>query len=160
MNPLAIKALGTALAVVAVFAAGWTVADWRWSAKWEAAEAARATAALQADLDARDKETSWADRVAAIDAAHTKEMTEKTHEIDALRADVDRGVKRLRVAAVCPGAKVPGSSTGSGLGDGGRAELGADARPDYYALRAGLDRLSQKLSACQAVLRGERTPAP
>jgi prophage endopeptidase len=39
------------------------------------------------------------------------------------------------------------------LGDGARAELDPAARSDYFALRAGIQRMTAQLAACQARLR-------
>lgn len=75
-------------------------------------------------------------------------------EDDGLRADVDAGRQRLHVAADCPaaGGGVPKSGAGAGMGNGARAELDPAARSDYFALRAGIQRLTAQLEACQARL--------
>lgn len=72
-----------------------------------------------------------------------------------LRADVDAGRQRLHVAAACPaaGGGVPKSGAGAGMGNGARAELDPAARSDYFALRAGIQRVTAQLAACQARLR-------
>ncbi|WP_313378018.1 lysis system i-spanin subunit Rz [Achromobacter insolitus] len=76
-------------------------------------------------------------------------------EDDGFRADVDAGRQRLHVAAACPAASggVPRSGAGAGMGNGARAELDPAARSDYFALRAGIQRITAQLQACQARLR-------
>lgn len=77
-------------------------------------------------------------------------------EDDGLRADVDAGRQRLRVQASCGPAAIGGvSETGAtaGMDHGTRAELDPAARSDYFALRAGIQRLTAQLQACQARLR-------
>ena len=76
-------------------------------------------------------------------------------EDDGLRADVDAGRQRLRVQATCSaaGGGVPPAGTAAGVDHGTRAELDPAARSDYFALRAGIQRLTAQLQACQTRLR-------
>lgn len=74
---------------------------------------------------------------------------------NALRADVDAGRQRLHVAATCSPANggVIKGGTAARVGDGARAELDPAARSDYFALRAGIQRLTAQLAACQGLQR-------
>lgn len=143
------------IAVIA-FSAGWTVNGWRLDARWNAREASLFQAATTAIEAARERETVLADAIAMIDAEHTAERTKADAENAALRADVAAGARRLFVNATCPAAGLPQAAAGAGVGPGTRAELSPDARPDYHALRAGLNRQERKLAECQAVLQAER----
>lgn len=74
---------------------------------------------------------------------------------DGLRADVDVGRQRLHINAVCPAAGGGVSQAGAAarVGNGTRAELDPTARPDYFALRAGIRQVTAQLEACQARVR-------
>lgn len=144
------------VAAAALFAAGWTVNGWRWSARAAAMEAEHSAATTRASEEAREREQVLADAIAMIDAARTKERTQADEETARLRADVDAGRQRLLVAARCPAAGLPQAAAGPGLDRGTGTELDAAARPDYFALRAGLTRQETKLAACQSILAAER----
>lgn len=153
VNPLLLVRV---VAAIALFAAGWLVNGWRWESRWSEREAGYAAAVVEASEEAREREQVLADAIARVDAEHTAERTKADEEISRLRAAVDAGAVRLRVAARCPTASVSQAAAGSGVDHGTGAELAADARQDYFALRAGLTRQEQKLAACQATLAGER----
>jgi prophage endopeptidase len=140
---------------VACFGAGWFVNGALWESKYDRREAAWSAAMIDAIAQARDEEREIGRRVAVIDAAQTEKLRYAENEVDRLRRAVDDGGKRLRVKAACP-APVPGAASGPGLDTGTAAELTADARPDYFALVAGLEREAAKLTACQMILRAER----
>ncbi|WP_129240182.1 lysis system i-spanin subunit Rz [Achromobacter veterisilvae] len=77
-------------------------------------------------------------------------------EDDRLRADVDAGSQRLRVQASCgpaAGGGVSAAGTAASVGNGARAELDPAARSTYFALRAGIRRLTAQLEACQVRMR-------
>ncbi|MEF9674161.1 lysis system i-spanin subunit Rz [Pseudomonas sp. PCH446] len=84
-------------------------------------EAARISGQMLADRD-------------AIDLQHTQELNHARTENDGLRRAVNDARQRLLVKATCS-APASGSAGAGGLADGGTAELSADARPDYFALR-------------------------
>ena len=98
------------------------------SAKWEASglrEAARISGEMLAERD-------------AIDQRNTKELTDARTENERLRRAVGAGTGRLYVSANCPATgSVPATATAATarVADAGRAELAADARPDYFTLR-------------------------
>lgn len=74
--------------------------------------------------------------VAALDAKYTKELSDAKKTINDLRRDVDSGVKRLRIAATCPGVSKATSATG--VDDAGTPELTPDARRNYFDHRDGI----------------------
>lgn len=84
-------------------------------------------------------------------------------EDDRLRADVDAGHQRLRVQASCgpaAGGGVSAAGTAASVGDGARAELDPAARSTYFALRAGIQRMTAQLAACQAYQKFQMSPEP
>jgi len=147
---------GATLAGIAV----WRYQDAQCSAQISTEHAASAQALAAQVQTARVHERDLADQIAAIDAAHTEERSKADAEIARLRGSVDSGAVRLHVRTACPAAGMPAPAAGPGLDPGARAELAADARPDYFALRSGLTRVEGKLAACQQVARavagGER----
>ncbi|EFP1384309.1 lysis protein [Salmonella enterica] len=89
--------------------------------------------------------------VAALDARYTKELADANATIESLRADVSAGRKRLQVSATC--AK---STTGtSGMGDGERPRLTADAELNYYRLRSGIDKITAQVNYLQEYIRAQ-----
>ena len=92
-------------------------------------EAALAKATIT-DMQTRQRD------VAALDAKYTKELSDAKKTINDLRRDVDSGVKRLRIAATCPG--VPKATSATGLDDAGAPELTPDARRNYFDHRDGI----------------------
>ncbi|WP_426205202.1 lysis system i-spanin subunit Rz [Pseudomonas sp. TWP3-1] len=95
-------------------------------AQWEVnglREAARISGEMLAERD-------------AIDQRNTTELTHVRTENDRLRLAVDDGNQRLLVRAACPATgSVPATAGAARVADAGRAELAADARPDYFTLR-------------------------
>lgn len=89
----------------------------------------------QLQQSARLAEQAFAARD-AVDQQHTEELSHARAENDRLRADVAAGDRRLLVKAACPA--VSADSGAAGVADAGAAELAADARPDYHALRGEL----------------------
>lgn len=108
------------------------------SAQWEAnglREAARISGEMLAERD-------------AIDQRNTKELTDALTENKRLRRAVGDGTVRLHVRAICPAAGTPR------VADAGRAELAADARPDYFTLRDQLALSRQMILGLQQYVRG------
>nr|WP_257394733.1 lysis protein [Enterobacter hormaechei] len=83
----------------------------------------------------KDMQTRQRD-VAALDAKYTKELSDAKKTINDLRLDVDSGVKRLRIAATCPG--VSKATSAPGVDDAGAPELTPDARRNYFDHRDGI----------------------
>lgn len=106
-------------------------------------EEQRDTARLERD-QARDERDGLreaarisAERLTArdeIDLQRTQELTHERNQNQLLQRAVDAGSQRLFVNATCP-ASTPADSRASGVADAGSAELAANARPAYFALR-------------------------
>lgn len=122
------------------------------SAQWEAnglREAARISGEMLAERD-------------AIDQRNTKELTDVLTENERLRRAVSDGSGRLLVRATCPATgSVPATAGTARMADAGRAELAADARPDYFTLRNQLALSRQMILGLQQYIRGvcQRSPA-
>lgn len=122
------------------------------SAQWEAnglREAARISGEMLAERD-------------AIDQRNTKELTDALTENERLRRAVSDGSGRLLVRATCPATgSVPAIAGTARVADAGRAELAADARPDYFTLRNQLALSRQMILGLQQYVRGvcQRSPA-
>lgn len=145
-----------ALVIVAAlaFAAGWEGNGWRLGEQH--AEERRKTAELAA-LDigrAEDARAVLQSKLDAADRRYTREVAQHAEALNILRRDVESDRVRLRVRATCPPvANLPASAVGGSVDTGAGAELDAAARPDYFALRAGIERQRAQLSACQTVIR-------
>lgn len=87
----------------------------------------------------------------AIDQQRTEELSRAEDENERLRADVAAGRRRLSVRATCPA--VPTDTGAAGVDDGATVELAADARHDYYRLRAQIAADEQKLAGLQDYVR-------
>jgi prophage endopeptidase len=100
-------------------------------------EAARITGEMLAERD-------------AIDQRNTTELNHALDENQRLRRAVDDGRQRLFVKATCPATgSVPATATTARVVDAGAAELSADARPDYFALRDQLAKSRQMILGLQ-----------
>ncbi|MFM9379621.1 lysis system i-spanin subunit Rz [Pseudomonas sp. UV AK001] len=122
------------------------------SAKWEASglrEAARISGEMLAERD-------------AIDQRNTKELIDARIENEHLRRAVGDGTGRLYVSATCPASGSVSATAGTArVADGGRAELAADARPNYFTLRDQLAKSRQMIVGLQQYALGvcRRSPA-
>lgn len=139
----------------AVFALGLAVAGTaqglRYGEKIAKAETAISTERAEAMKFILAEQEAGTARMAAADQKYTGELTDAKGKIADLERRVAAGASGLRVKAKCPAAKpVPeaGSVAGVGSGDGESAELSANARPDYYALRLGIAGVEAALKAC------------
>ena len=94
----------------------------------------------------KDMQTRQRD-VAALDAKYTKELSDAKKTINDLRRDVDSGVKRLRIAATCPGMSKATSATG--VDDAGAPELTPDARRNYFDHRDGIETVNKMIHGMQ-----------
>lgn len=150
------RLIGGAFLVLAIFAAGWTANGWRWEARWAKGETDLARAREKSLTAALEREHVLQDAFALLDQQGAAELRKAEDENHRIRDAVAAGSIRLRVAAQCPAAGLPQAAAGTGLDHGTGAELAADARPDYHALREGLTRVERKLGACQGLLREER----
>ena len=112
-------------------------------------EALRAQQSLQAELEENEK--LWA----TAEAIQYRKLRDAENEINQLRNDVAAGRKRLLINATCPtsGNDMPETETSTSMDNGASPELNPDARQNYYALRNGIERVTNQLLACQAKLR-------
>ncbi|WP_052945954.1 lysis system i-spanin subunit Rz [Achromobacter sp. LC458] len=171
MNPLAKltgalvgwKGYAAALVVGAIVAGGaaWKAQSWRYGAEISAMKADQSAVVAESQRQAREILERRVAEVGQINERNAKAewaayggMRNAQVQDDGLRADVDAGRQRLHVAATCPaaGSGVPKAGAGARVGDGTRAELNPAARSDYFALRAGIRRVTAQLEACQARL--------
>ncbi|WP_217278777.1 lysis system i-spanin subunit Rz [Achromobacter pestifer] len=142
--------------------AAWTAQGWRYGAVVASMRADESDRVAESQRQAREILLRRYAVVGEINERNAKAewaayggMRNAQVEDDRLRADVDAGRQRLRVAAACPAASggVPKTGAGAGMGNGTRPELDPAARSDYFALRAGIRRLTAQLKACQIRLR-------
>lgn len=148
--PFPIKTAGIAL--LTGIAIGWAVNGWRLDAKSERREAEIANAKTRASEQARTIETTL--QAALVETLDTldAERTKAHEEVSRLRAAVDSGAVRLRVAAACPAVTLSGNPLVPGGTDPATPQLDAAARHAYYALVAGLKDTEGTLTACQKAL--------
>lgn len=147
--PGAVWRYGAAFALGAVIAA--TTQGWRYGEQIARAELAISSERAEAMRLVLAEQESGAARMASADQKHTGELTDAKGKIADLERRVADGRSGLRVAAKCPADKpLPEAGRAAGLGGGGgeSAELDANARPDYYALRRGILELEAALKVC------------
>lgn len=153
-------AAGVALVVGA--GAAWTAQGWRYGAQIADMRADGADQIADAQRQAREILQRRMAEVGEVNERNAKAewaayggMRSAQIEDDGLRADVDAGRQRLLVPANCPpaGGRMPATGAAARVGDGASAELDPAARSDYFALRAGIQRLTAQLGVCQARLR-------
>lgn len=158
------RGYAAAFAVGALIAGGaaWKAQSWRYGAEIAEMKSDQAARVADSQRQAREILERRVAEVGQINEQNAKAewaayggMRNAQVQDDALRADVDAGRRRLYVAATCSPASsgVPEAGTAARLGNGARPELDAAARSDYFALRAGIQRLTAQLSACQAFQR-------
>lgn len=144
---------------VALGAAAWTAQGWRYGEQLASLRAARADEVADGQRQAREILARRHADVAEINERNGRAewaayggMRNAQIQDDGLRADVDAGRQRLHVRAACSaaGRGVPEASAAAGVDHGARAELDPAARSDYFALRAGIHKLTAQLEACQA----------
>ena len=158
------RGYAAAVSVGALIAGGaaWKAQSWRYGSEIAEMKSDQAARVADAQRQAREILERRVAEVGQINEQNAKAewaayggMRNAQVQDDALRADVDAGRQRLHVAATCPPASsgVPKAGTAARLGDGARAELDPAARSDYFALRAGIRRLTAQLAACQGYQR-------
>lgn len=142
LNPWLI--IGLMVAALAIGAAGYAKGHGDANTAWEARTAA---AQLASEQKARDTETAWRARLAALDAQHEKERRDAKALEDKLRADIDLGARKLRIAV--SRNSVPGDPQAPGAGGSEDLELSPASRQAYHDLRASIIENRQTLDACQ-----------
>lgn len=155
------KGYAAALVVgaIVVGSAAWKAQSWRYGAEISAMKADQADRVAESQRQAREILARRVAEVSQVNERNAKAewaayggMRNAQVQDDGLRADVDAGRQRLHVAATCPAVSsgVPKTGAGARVGDGARAELDPAARSDYFSLRAGIQRMTAQLAACQA----------
>ncbi|WP_409302015.1 lysis system i-spanin subunit Rz [Pseudomonas sp. KCJK8993] len=97
-------------------------------------------------------------KATALDTQHTQELNHAWQRNQDLQRAVDGGDQRLHVNATCPA--MPDRSGGAGVADAVAAELAADARPAYFALRDQLALSRQMILGLQDHIRTFCTHQP
>lgn len=95
---------------------------------------------------------------AAIDKQHQEDLASAKSENERLRADVERGVKRLRLAATCD--PVRDSSTAASGSNDARARLTPAAQRDYFTLRERIAQATSQINGLQSYIRTMRQYCP
>lgn len=155
------RTLIAAVLFALAFAAGWTANGWRLGATIERMEHDRTQEVMRVASSARARERELKREMDARQAAWElaeseihRRLQDARNDNSRLRADVDAGRQRLRVAATCPDSnRVPDSGAPPGVDNGAGAELTPAARSDYFALIDGIERITRQLEACQGRLR-------
>lgn len=151
-----------AVGALIVGGAAWKAQGWRYGAEIAAMKAEQSARVAESQREAREILVRRVAEVGQINEQNGRAewaayggMRNAQVQDDGLRADVDTGRQRLHIAASCPAASggMPQAGTAAGVGDGARAELDPAARSDYFALRAGIQRMTAQLAACQARIR-------
>lgn len=117
---------------------------------------------LELEAARRAEEQRHADAVADISQTYEKEKadaaSQKARDVAAARA----GALRLLVPARCPDAnrnKTGAVAAGAGERDGGaRSELPREIAANLFALADDADEIVKQLSACQGIVRADRSP--
>ncbi|MFG0496674.1 lysis system i-spanin subunit Rz [Pseudomonas sp. YQ_13] len=99
-------------------------------------------------------------KAAANDAKHTQELSNDLKANQDLRTSVGTGDQRLLIQASCPTTSVHIDTPGAGVADAGTAELAANARPDYFALRDQLALSKRMILGLQDHIRSFCTTNP
>lgn len=97
---------------------------------------------------------------AANDAKHTQELSNDLKANQDLRTSVGTGDQRLLIQTSCPITPVHTDPPGAGVADAGTAELAANARPDYFALRDQLALSKRMILGLQDHIRSFCTTHP
>ena len=155
MDSKIIAAVVLVVALLAAFAGGYKVADWRATAKANADALARAEKAEAGRTKAIEERDAMAQRLAASDLNHTEALRKAQDENDSLRNRIAAGTVGLRIRAVCP-VRAPATAeaaAGPRVDTGTPAELDDAAGRAYSALRQGISQTAAQLAACQDELR-------
>lgn len=137
MNPYLIAAAATA-----AFLAGFTVNGWRLGEQIQQERTEREQT-QRTDADARALELWAADQRAQQEITEHEKRLATFERCIAAGAGCGLRVKVRTVAGVCPGEA---ASVGAGVEQ--TAELDPAARPDYRAVRSGIQRLEAALRVC------------
>ena len=95
---------------------------------------------------------------AAIDKQHQEDLASAKAENERLRADVDRGNKRLQLAATCEPVR-NGSTTTSGANDA-RPRLNDAAQRNYFTLRERIAQATSQINGLKSYIQTMRQQCP
>lgn len=96
-------------------------------------------------------------RLSALDKKYTESLEEAYGKISDLQRDVDAGRVRLYLSGGIRPSTGTGKANDSGLGDGSSCELGAAARPDYFAVKREMNRQRAQIMFFQELHGTEHT---
>lgn len=152
------RIVAAAVALALAFAAGWISQGWRGDAALSALQSDHALELAQAESNTRvaqqlldEERDNWNDERSRIDYEQTAKLEAERNETNRLRDCIANGTCGLRVNATCPApaANVPQAGTPGSVDHGTGAQLTADARQNYFALRDGIAKVVAQLAACQ-----------
>jgi len=141
-----LKAVGIALACLAIFTAGAAVNGYRWTAKYKTLQTTYATAAALAEEKTRQE-------TAQLQTAIEAERTTKDEHIQVITAKLDAALGQLRLRPSRSAAKAaitcaPSAATGAQLSREDSEFLAREA--------ARADAISARLSYCEAAYESAR----
>lgn len=146
---------------LAGFMAGWVGNGWRLGAELQSLHAThaqeradQAEAFSQRRAALAQERDALADRLHQADQTHTAQLQKARHENKTLADRLAAGAVGLRVDATCsPTTSGPAQAAeGSSVDPGSGAELTANARQAYSALRENITTTEVTLAACQSSL--------
>lgn len=109
------------------------------------------TAQLEATKKARATEQDWQAKLNASQAALTKERQDALKRESSLRADIDTGARKLRIAITKQ--RVSSDTEGTSGSDDATGELAPSARSTYYRIRDAAKLNMDTTNACQGYVR-------
>ena len=116
-----------------------------------ARDAEALTAQLKATEQARQIEQGWQAKLDASQSQLAKERQDAQARESSLRADIDSGARKLRIAIVKQ--RMSGDTQSASGSNDTSAELAPEARRAYSDLRAAITTDEQSLKACQGFVR-------
>lgn len=116
-----------------------------------ARDAADLARLIQQEQAARAIEQDWQAKLNASQAALTKERQDALKRESSLRADIDTGARKLRIAITKQ--RVSSDTEGTSGSDDATAELSPTSRRAYTNLRAAIIADTQTINACQGYVR-------
>lgn len=145
-------AAATVLCMLAIYALGRSDGADLVQGRWDKASLAAAQSYVVAHKALTDERDALAAQLAASNDKHLSDLKKAQDENIAIRS---RGnLVGLRVAATCPDHRASVQATADpGVDSRTGAELAADARQDYFALRDGIALAGAQLAACQDELK-------
>lgn len=145
-------AVAVVLCLLAAYALGRSDGADLVQGRWDKASLTAAQSYVTAHKALTDERDALAVRLAASNDKHLSDLQKAQNENTSLRA---RGsLVGLRIAATCPDHREsPQAAADPGVDTRTGAELAADARQDYFALRDGIARADAQLAACQDELK-------